>query len=250
MNAEARQGMTRPVHRAISVRGFSWGTAALAALLALSACAPTQKVTKVDRLSTAWESPRVLLMPPDIKFSAMTASGIVELQAEWTQAARANFLDAVDAFGKGHAVEIVRLPEDTVLSDVDLAHERLHAAVGATILTNHFGLFKLPTKGGSFDWSLGPGVAAIRDHYDADYALFSFYRNVQATGGRIAMMMLFAVAGIGLSTGGQGGFGSLVDLNTGEIVWFNIVHAGTGDLRTPEGAARVVQQLFSGLPER
>jgi hypothetical protein len=142
------------------------------------------------------------------------------------------------------------MEDDVVLSETELAYERLHAAVGTTILLSHYGPMKLPTKAGSFDWSLGDGVSAIKEKYGADYALFSHYRDTNASGGRVAMAVLFAAAGVGLQTGGQGGFASLVDLSTGEVVWFNNVAAGSGDLRTPNGAQTVVRQLFSGLPER
>jgi hypothetical protein len=223
---------------------------ALSALFAVSACAPAQKATKVDRLASARPNPRILLMQPDIKLYVMTASGLTEPQAEWTSAARSNFLEAADVFGKRRGVEIIHPPADTELSETDIAYERLHAAVGTTILVNHFGAMTLPTKAGSFDWSLGPGVSAIRDRYDADYALFAYYRDVKSTGGRVAMMVLFAAVGVGLPGGGQGGFGSLVDLNTGDIVWFNNVPMGTGDLRTLDGATSVVERLFAGLPER
>lgn len=216
----------------------------------LAGCAQTQKVATIDRLSAVGENPRVLLMEPDITINLMTASGLSEPQAEWTRSARGNFLTAVDAFGKTRKVEIVRMPEDVVLNDTELAYERLHAAVGTTILINYYGQLKLPTKAGGFDWSLGSGVGAIKEKYGADYALFSHYRDTNASGGRMAMAVLFAAAGVGLQTGGQGGFASLVDLTTGDVVWFNFVPAGTGDLRSPNGAQAVVRQLFSGLPER
>ena len=67
----------------------------------------------------------------------------------------------------------------------------------------------------------------------------------------MALSILAIVAtqgGAGLSTGAQGGFASLVDLRTGDVVWFNRVLAGAGDLRSAEGAATVVVQLFSEMP--
>ncbi len=224
--------------------------AAVVAATVLGGCAQTQKVTTIDRLSSVRANPRVLLMEPDITIHLMTASGLAEPQAEWTKSARRNFLTAVDSFGKTRKVEIVRMQDDAVLSETELAYERLHAAVGTTILVNYYGSMKLPTKAGGFDWSLGSGVSAIREKYGADYALFSHYRDTNASGGRVAMAVLFAAAGVGLQTGGQGGFASLVDLTTGDVVWFNYVAAGTGDLRTADGAQAVVRQLFSGLPER
>ena len=48
--------------------------------------------------------------------------------------------------------------------------------------------------------------------------------------------------------GSEYGFASLVDLRTGEIVWFNIVTAGSGELRDKDGAAKAVANLFKDIP--
>ena len=49
-------------------------------------------------------------------------------------------------------------------------------------------------------------------------------------------------------------YASLVDLRTGQVVWFNVVSAGSqvpgikfGDLRTPEGAAQMVERLLGRM---
>ncbi len=81
----------------------------VAALLIVSGCATTRQVNKVDRLGSMGPNPRILLMTPDVKLYLMTASGMSEPQAEWTNAARKNFLDAADAFGKRRKVEIIRM---------------------------------------------------------------------------------------------------------------------------------------------
>jgi hypothetical protein len=60
----------------------------------LAACAPTN-VKQVDRLSTVEENPRILLMPPDIRYYLLTAGGVPEPNAEWTEAAQANFTATV-----------------------------------------------------------------------------------------------------------------------------------------------------------
>jgi hypothetical protein len=52
-----------------------------------------------------------------------------------------------------------------------------------------------------------------------------------------------------MATGSESGFAALVDLNTGDIVWFNVVSAGSGELRDSDGAHAVVRQLFKDLPE-
>ena len=64
----------------------------------------------------------------------------------------------------------------------------------------------------------------------------------------MAFAFLAAVAGGVADTGSEQGFASLVDLRTGDIVWFNIVTAGSGELRKKEGAAAAVAKLFKDLP--
>jgi hypothetical protein len=45
--------------------------------------------------------------------------------------------------------------------------------------------------------------------------------------------------------GSQVGFASVVDLKTGDIVWFNRLIRPQGDLRTPAAAAETVKALVS-----
>ena len=82
----------------------------------LAGCAQTQKVARVDKLSAVGPNPKILLMKPDVTINLMTASGMSEPQAEWTKAARVNFVDAADAYGKTRQVEVVRMSDDTVLT--------------------------------------------------------------------------------------------------------------------------------------
>lgn len=209
----------------------------------------TKSVSQINQLEARSTKPKILLMSPDIRFYLLTASGVTEPQAEWTATARENFAKAIVDEAAARNADLVANDEGTILTEAESSYEKLHAAVGSTVLTNHF-VQKLPAKAGRFDWSLGPGVSEIGRESGADYALFVFYRDYQASGGRVAMSIFAAaLTGVVLSTGGQGGFASLVDLKTGNVVWFNKVDVGTGDLRTPKGATAVVAQLVKGLPK-
>ena len=225
------------------LRNFS-----LAALVFLAGCASTSQVAQVDRLESVAERPRILLMPPDVKYYVLTAGGLTEPQADWTAQARVNFTNALTAYAAERDADVVQAPASDDPSSAVTRYEKLHAAVGSTILINHFGVAKLPTKAGQFDWGLGAGVSDIREQTGADYALFSFYRDYQASGGRIAFAVLAAAAGVGVSTTAEFGFASLVDLKTGDIVWFNKVDVGSGELRDSDGAMTVIRTLFKGLP--
>ncbi|MGH8650332.1 MAG: hypothetical protein ACREUP_13675, partial [Burkholderiales bacterium] len=66
-----------------------------------------------------------------------------------------------------------------------------------------------------------------------------------ATAGRVAFVVVAALMGVGVQGGSQVGFASVVDLKTGEIVWFNRLVRPQGDLRTPDAAAETVKSLVA-----
>ena len=223
------------------------GMFAVVSAIALVGCATSNVSTQGF---TRLESGRVLLMPPDIKYYRVTASGITEPHAEWTGQARTAFDDAFQDFAAGAGIDYKSTDRDEI-SDTLADYDRLHSAVGATIIMSHYGATKLPSKknaeSGSyrFDWSLGPGVASLADVTDAKYALFVYFRDYQAGGGRVGVAVFAALFGASVYTGHQSGFASLVDLQSGDVVWFNNLPLAQGDMRSAEGAGRLVEQLFA-----
>lgn len=235
---------------AIRSKYFSGRWLAIATVISSLAGCATTNVKQIDRLESVGEDPRILIMTPDIKYYLLTAGGIAEPHAEWTTAARANFVAAVKEYSEARDTELVFIGDQDQLGDTEIQYQKLYSAVGNTILINYFGATKLPSKGTDFDWTLGPGVQEIGARYNADYALFTYYRDYQASGGRIAFAVLAAAAGVGVPIGSESGFASLVDLKSGDIVWFNRVIGGAGELRDSKGAVTAVNMLFRDLPER
>ena len=225
--------------------------AVVTAIIALAGCAGgANTVRQIDRLESVGENPRFLVMEPDIRYYLLTASGIPEPHAEWTTSARKNFASALKAYADERGTEVVMMTDSSQLGTAEIAYSKLHSAVGLTILVNYYGESHLPSKEGGFDWGLGPGVADIGEKYNADYALFSYYRDYEASGGRVAFAVLAALAGAIVPLGAEQGFASLVDLKTGEIVWFNVINATAGELRDEEDAKAIVAKLFENMPER
>jgi hypothetical protein len=62
------------------------------------------------------------------------------------------------------------------------------------------------------------------------------------------MTLLVAAAGVGMPSGGQYVFASLVELKTGRVVWTNSIVAGGNDMRKPEGADLLAKSLFKDAP--
>lgn len=232
--------------------GWSGGGLHILALVLvglLAGCATAVQRQATDLRREAGKTPTIVVMPLDVELSQLTAGGMPEPHSEWTEAALRHMRDALEVEARSYKVKLTDFhPERGSAEDrqTSLDLVKLHRAVGGSVLVHQYlqGL-ALPSKDGKFDWSLGPSVAAISHSHEADYALFLFVRDSYATAGRVAVMVIGALMGVGMQGGTQVGFASVVDLKTGEIVWFNRLVRPQGDLRTPEAAAETVRALVS-----
>jgi hypothetical protein len=208
---------------------------------------------------------KLLVLRPDVTVGSLTTGGMVEPRADWTEQARASIVQALKAqqAARGGNVTIIErrnaLPgvSEQELADV----ERLNFAVDQSIVLHKYLGDYLPTKRGKgLDWTLGQQAVRLGQKTGYDYALFLHAEDQVASGGRIALGVL-GLAGcfIGFCAPNIGGanqldYASLVDLKTGEVVWFNVVQAGSqvpgikfGDLRTPQGASQMVERLLGRM---
>jgi hypothetical protein len=225
----------------------------LMAVLIVVGCAQTQSHQTTAKTVARDADPSVLLMPPDILLQELSAGGQLNTNAAWTKSGERNVTQAINRVLQNRGIELVRYAGEDVESEGAVAdrHQqvvKLHEAVGSTILIHKSGQWPLPTKEGRFDWTLSEEVALLRDEYGADHALFVFMRDSFSSGGRTALIVAAAILGVGVSGGNQFGFASLVDLNSGDIVWFNRLASGTGDLRDPGSAGDSVESLLAAFP--
>jgi hypothetical protein len=189
---------------------------------------------------------KVAIMPTDIELFSISGGGVLEPKADWTEAASKYFKDALVQKKRSLGLTAVELAE----KDADDASEvnSLHGAIARSIGLHHFGALKLPTKDGKLDWSMGESVQPIKTATGADYALFSWVRDSYASAERKAAMIGLALLGVGIGGGMQIGYASLVDLNSGRVVWFNQLVRPSGDLREPEKAAETLNALLGQFP--
>ena len=236
------------------------GTAALA----LSACVQTKQYADVQFAPPTGDY-KLLVMRPDVSVGSVTTGGMVEPRADWTEAARANLLAALKAQQAGRGGNVLVLERRDALPGVDTETiaelERLHYAVGSSIALHKYSGAYLPTKRGKgLDWTLGEDAVALGRKSGMDYALFLYAEDSFASTGRVALQVLgIAGCAVGfcapnIGGGGQFAYASLVDLRTGEVVWFNVLQTGTqiaginiGDIRKPEGAATMVERLLGRM---
>jgi hypothetical protein len=234
-----------------------------AASLALGGCVSTRQVADVE-----FQPPQgdysLIVMRPDVQVGSVTTGGLLEPRADWTEQARGHLLRALaeQQAGRGGRTLVaetrssIRGVDPKAVADL----ERLHNAVGNSIaLHKYIPGNELPTKRRGIDWTLGEEAVKLGRATGMDYALFLYAQDSIASTGRVALQVL-GIAGcfIGFCApqggGGQVAYASLVDLKTGDVVWFNVLQTGSqlpgiafGDIRTADGAAQMVDRLLGRM---
>ncbi len=227
---------------------------AIAANRARVATDATGSLVKVDG--------SIVVIEPDIELYLVTAGGLQEPRKAWSDTARTLYPAEVHAQLDGKSVDLKA--DYDIPDDLDPTSQlgqilRLNQAVAMSITQYSVAGTVLATKRDAkgkprMDWSLGPGVAALREQTGADYALFTYVRDSYASGGRTALrvfgLLVGAALGGALDIGGgvQVGVATLVDLRTGQVVWYNLLANQSGDLRDQKGANKTVQQMLQKLP--
>src|SRR4051794_28760220 len=237
---------------------------ALGAAVPMSACVQTKQYADVQFTPPQGDY-KLLVLRPDVTVGSLTTGGMVEPRADWTEQARTNIIAALRAQQAGRGGKLLILEHRDQLPGVgnqEVAEvERLFYAVGQSIVLHKYLGAYLPTKRGKgLEYTLGEDAVRLGQKSGYDYALFLHAEDEVASGGRIALGVLglagcvvgFCAPNIGGAT--QLDYAGLVDLHTGEVVWFNVVRAGSevpgikfGDLRTPQGAAQMVDRLLNRM---
>ena len=226
---------------------------ALITCLAFVGCANTAHYTSEKLKQRGTGQHQILLMPSDIELSVLNAGGMTEPHAEWTAKAEKYVTSSIKNYLRKNKAQLIE--SKFKLGDLSLNQDavqlvKLHEVVGKSILLHkYFPGMQLPNKGEKFEWTLGPSVKILRDRYKADYALFVFMRDSYVSAGRVAVMVVAAAFGVGIHGGQQVGLASLVDLTSGQVVWFNLLARGRGDLRDSDPANETVETLLNSFPK-
>lgn len=236
-------------------------TQTLAFVAALSiASAPAIAGTK-DFTASGYALPAdkpvtIVVMRPDVEVGELAAGGVPQPNADWTAAARTNLATALTAAGQRKAIQVRVLPEQggegaQLVAD----YEALHRAVAGSIIQHKYYGARLPTKKNRFDWTMGPGTRRIGDLSGGNYALFVYARDDFASASRKAMQVAGALGCIiGFCAIIRGGthiaYASLVELSSGNVVWFNVLRGSKGDIREVAGAQSMVDAIVASMPTR
>ena len=160
-------------------------------------------------------------------------AGVVPCSTEWGDPLSGDDFRPIDYKFAAKNRFLCRVEGDScapALQPGDRVHQLLllNQAVANSIVLHSQPGTDLATKNGRFDWTLGPGVSVVRDATHADYALFTYIRDSRG--------------------GDHTALASLVDLRTGQVVWFNLLRDDNGGLRDPASTRATVASLLEQIP--
>ncbi|MDQ3478732.1 MAG: hypothetical protein M3438_06195 [Pseudomonadota bacterium] len=240
---------------------------AIAATMALgvttAACVETRQFADLQFTPPQGDY-KLLVLRPNVNVSELTAGGVTQPRADWSEQARANITAALRAQQSTRGGKMLVAGRRGAVPGVDadtIAElERLNSIVDQSIVMHKYYGISLPTKRRrGLDYTLGEAAVDLGRKTGYDYMLFLHAEDNRASAGRTALQVIGiagCIVGYCAPSGGanQLAYASLVDLKSGNVVWFNVVQTGSqlpgvtfGDIRTPQGAALMVERLLGRM---
>jgi hypothetical protein len=228
-------------------------------LLLFGACAAAAvHAEPAPRLAPGIESlpadARVVIEPIDLELYTLSAGGQREPRADWTDAARRHVASALREWAAATHLATVEMDEKTAETHAELL--QLQDTLVDALVVHHNGAVRLPAKRGQLDWSFGSAMQPLQQATGARYALYTYVRDSYASSERKVVIGAVAVVAAALSGGSlallgggeQAAYAMLVDLQTGQVLWFNELVRLHGDLREAAAAADSVKALLTEFP--
>jgi hypothetical protein len=231
----------------------------LGIVIALAACQslPHHRVNyrAVAAPSTLLATPvEVVALPLSVKVKEMSAGGLKDEVGDWTREAKDHIRAALksgEAFdGKIELVELGDLAEEEkgiVEEHIALFDVVAGGALAQTMVPPVAEAWQPKAK--HFDYTLGPGLAFLRDRTGADKALILFGEDVISTSGRKAVSVIAAAFGVGVPLGHSFLIAGVVDLQDGDILWMDYaLSMSAKTFRKREDVDALLTELFTNYP--
>jgi hypothetical protein len=227
----------------------------------LAACAATPTKTAVGESvahTPGKAMPRkILLLPADVRLHEISAGGVVERVDAWSKAAS----DSASGYVRKLATTKMafELVESPALSAQDKETLDQHIALydgvaGSAYLARQSPFNAWRERAKTFDYTLGPGLKELADHTGLDAAMIISGSDYISSSGRKAAMVMgvLVAAAFGAIVVPQGGISfisvGVVDLRSGDLLWFGTDHSGGTDFRNEADLHRMLDGLFQSYP--
>jgi hypothetical protein len=200
---------------------------------------------------------KVMLLPADFRVHEISAGGVVEKVDAWSEAANAHAMKSMREFAASRL--LLQVKEAPPLSETDKEaleqHQALYERVANSADFARSGMFQpWRERAASFDYTLGPGLQEFADRQDVDAAIILIGSDYISSAGRKATMALgiLAAAFTGVAVVPAGGIAfvsvGVVDMRTGNLLWFSTNRAQNNDLREEAEMRGVLEALLSEYP--
>jgi len=237
----------------------------LGALAVLAGCAAAPNVSLHESIAgkTGQRMPRkMLLLPADIRVYEMSAGGVAE-KVDWTINASNHATKSVrEIAGSKGLFELKEVPALTEAEKQVLGqHLALYELVAASADFAKSGPFAAwQERAKNFDYTLGPGLSELAERTELDAAVIvigsDFIPGIgRKTGSIVAgtlMSVMMLPVGIVVALGGMVGDSyvsvGVLDLRSGNLLWFAASRGLTDDLRQEQQVRAVLDKLFTGYP--
>jgi hypothetical protein len=214
------------------------------ALAAMSAINPALTQNLVARPK------KVVLLPPQVFVYELSAGGVPTRMADWEATARGNLAAAATRLSREAGFELLPAPAlDPLLADQLEAHIGLYERVAQSVFVYGRGdMDAWAHKKNEFDYTVGPGLAFLREQTGADAALIVLGSDYISSGGRRAAFIAGLMLGVVMPLGQSFITAGIVDLTTGDVLWMSFDSSASMDSRTPADVDALMHNLYQTWP--
>jgi hypothetical protein len=194
---------------------------------------------------------KVVLLPPQVFVFELSAGGVPTRMADWEATARANLVTAATRLARESGLfEVAPLPP-LAAADLDTldAHIGLYDRVAQSVFVYGRGdQAAWAHKKNEFDYTVGPGLAFLREQTGADGALIVLGSDFISSGGRKAAFAAGLLLGIAIPLGQSFITAGVVDLKTGDVQWMSFDASSSMDSREPADVDSLMRDLYKTWP--
>ena len=222
-----------------------------ASVMASPALAAMSAINPALSQNLAARPKKVVLLPPQVFVFELSAGGVPTRMPEWETAARSNLATAAARLAhESGPFDVVPTPPlgSTDLDTLD-AHIGLYDRVAQSVFVYGRGdQTAWAHKKNEFDYTLGPGLAFLREQTGADAALIVLGSDFISSGGRKAAFIAGLALGIVMPLGQSFITAGIVDLKTGDVQWMSFDSSSSMDTRKPADVDSLMRSLYQTWP--
>lgn len=196
---------------------------------------------------------KIVLLPPQVFVYELSAGGVPTRMADWEAAARDNVSAAAAHLARESGLfDLVPAPALAPQAREQLeAHIGLYERVALSVFNFGRGTQEAwAHKQQAFDYTVGPGLAFLRDETGSDAALIVLGADFISSAGRKAAFIAGLALGVVMPLGQSFMTAGVVDLTTGDVQWMSFDSSARLDSRKADDIDALMRDFYQTWPGR